>query len=73
MGEAEALTSFVDIFSGGIERVFAEAKEILDRLNVFGGDIAENIEKPMIWLRLVCKIFLVLLLKKNNTDHLKSY
>jgi hypothetical protein len=45
MGEADALTSFVDIISGGIEQGFAEAREILDSLNVLDGDIAENIEK----------------------------
>jgi hypothetical protein len=45
IGEAEALTSFVDIISGGIEQGFAEAREILDSLNVLDGDIAENIEK----------------------------
>ena len=41
----EALTSFVDIISGGIDKGFGEAREILDGLGVLGGDIADNIDK----------------------------
>lgn len=45
MGEKESLTSFVDIISGGIDQGFAEAKDILDSLNVLNGEIAKNIDK----------------------------
>jgi len=45
MGEEESLTAFVDIIRGGIEQGFAEAKDILDNLNVLEGDIASNIDK----------------------------
>ena len=45
MGEEESLTAFVDIIRGGIEQGFAEAKDILDSLNVLEGDIASNIDK----------------------------
>lgn len=41
----EALTAFVDVISGGIDQGFAEAREILDGLQVLEGDIASNIDK----------------------------
>jgi hypothetical protein len=37
--------AFVDTIRGGVERGFAEAREILDGLKVLGGDIAANIDK----------------------------
>lgn len=36
--------SFVGIISGGIDQGFAEARDILDGLNVLEGDIAANID-----------------------------
>ncbi len=45
MDEEQALTTFVDIISGGIEQGFAEAKDILEGLKVLDGEIATNIEK----------------------------
>lgn len=45
MGAEESLTAFVDIISGGIERGFAEAKDILADLKVLAGDISQNIDK----------------------------
>jgi len=48
MGEEESLTAFVDIISGGIEQGFAEAKDILESLNVLEGDIATNIDKTYV-------------------------
>lgn len=36
--------SFVGIISGGIDQGFAEARDILDGLNVLQGDIAANID-----------------------------
>jgi hypothetical protein len=65
MGEADALTSFVDIISGGIEQGFAEAKEILKRLNVHGGDIAENIEKSYDLVKAGLQSFLDSTVKKE--------
>ncbi|WP_417222380.1 DUF5610 domain-containing protein [Amphritea sp.] len=37
--------SFVDIISGGINQGFAEARDILEGLQVLDGDIAANIDK----------------------------
>ncbi len=45
MDEEQALTTSVDIISGGIEQGFAEAKDILEGLKVLDGEIATNIEK----------------------------
>ncbi len=45
MGQEEALTKFTDIISGGIDKGFAEARDILDGLGVLEGDIATNIDK----------------------------
>ena len=45
MNEAQSLTAFVDIISGGIEQGFAEATDILGALKVLGGDITTNIDK----------------------------
>jgi len=45
MSEEEALTSFVEIISGGIDQGFSEAKDILGGLKVLEGDIASNIDK----------------------------
>jgi len=39
-----ALNQFVDVISGGIDQGFAEAREILDGLQVLNGDIASNID-----------------------------
>ena len=41
----EALVKFTDIISGGIDQGFAEAREILDGLQVLEGNIASNINK----------------------------
>ena len=40
-----ALEDFVALISGGIDRGFAEARQILDGLGVLQGDIASNIER----------------------------
>ena len=45
MSQEEALTSFTDIISGGIDKGFAEARDILDGLGVLEGDIAANIDR----------------------------
>ena len=45
MNQDEALTSFTDIISGGIDKGFGEARDILSALNVLDGDIADNIDK----------------------------
>jgi len=45
MSQDEALTSFTDIISGGIDKGFSEARDILDGLGVLKGDIATNIDK----------------------------
>lgn len=39
-----AVNQFVDVISGGIDQGFAEAREILDGLQVLDGDIASNID-----------------------------
>jgi hypothetical protein len=39
-----AVNQFVDVISGGIDQGFAEAREILDGLQVLNGDIASNID-----------------------------
>lgn len=41
----QAAEKFAAIISGGIDQGFAEAKEILDGLNVLEGDIASNIDE----------------------------
>ncbi len=41
----EALISFVDIISGGIDKGFGEAREILSSLEVLEGDIASNVDQ----------------------------
>ncbi len=45
MSQKDALASFTDIISGGIDQGFAEARDILDGLGVLKGDIADNIDK----------------------------
>ncbi|MFZ3019422.1 MAG: DUF5610 domain-containing protein [Gallionella sp.] len=40
-----ALVDFVQLIRGGIDKGFAEAREILDGLKVLEGDIASNIDK----------------------------
>ena len=40
-----ALTSFVDIISGGIDKGFGEAREILSGLAVLEGDIVSNVDQ----------------------------
>ena len=44
MDQQTAATSFLDVISGGIDQGFAEAREILDGLQVLEGDIAANID-----------------------------
>ena len=41
----EALVKFTEVISGGIDQGFAEAREILDGLQVLEGNIADNIDK----------------------------
>lgn len=43
--EAETLDNFLATIKNGIERGFAEAREILDSLKVLGGDVASNIDR----------------------------
>jgi len=45
LSEEEAATQFTDLISGGIDKGFTEAREILSSLNVLEGDIADNIDK----------------------------
>lgn len=40
-----ALSKFMDTISGGMEKGFKEARDILEGLKVLGGDIAGNIDK----------------------------
>ena len=40
-----ALSKFMDTISGGMEKGFKEARDILGGLKVLGGDIASNIDK----------------------------
>ncbi|MDN2711768.1 DUF5610 domain-containing protein [Janthinobacterium sp. SUN118] len=40
-----ALSKFMDTISGGMEKGFKEARDILEGLKVLGGDIASNIDK----------------------------
>jgi hypothetical protein len=43
MSDEEAAKSFAEIIGGGIDTGFADAREVLDGLNVLEGDIASNI------------------------------
>lgn len=45
MSVDEALDSFVSVISGGIDRGFGEARDILNGLDVLEGDITDNIDK----------------------------
>ncbi|MCA1863068.1 DUF5610 domain-containing protein [Janthinobacterium lividum] len=45
MDDDTALTKFMDTISGGMEKGFKEARDILEGLKVLGGDIAGNIDK----------------------------
>ncbi len=45
MGQDEALAAFTEIIRGGIDKGFAEARDILGGLNVLEGGIADNIDK----------------------------
>lgn len=45
MSPDEALEAFVDVIGRGIDQGFAEARQILDGLNVLEGDIASNIDR----------------------------
>ena len=40
-----ALKDFTDLIGGGIDKGFAEARQILDGLKVLDGDIASNVDK----------------------------
>jgi len=44
LGDEEALNQFMSTIGSGIEQGFAEAREILDGLQVLNGDIATNID-----------------------------
>jgi hypothetical protein len=44
LNQEDALNQFVDVIRGGIDQGFAEAREILEGLNVLEGDIATNID-----------------------------
>jgi hypothetical protein len=43
MSDEEAAKSFAEIIGGGVDTGFADAREVLDGLNVLEGDIASNI------------------------------
>lgn len=45
MNEEEAKANFIDLIRGGVEKGFAEARSLLDGLNVLAGDVAANIDK----------------------------
>lgn len=45
LGGDEALSRFMDTIKGGIEKGFKEAREILEGLQVLGGDVAADIDK----------------------------
>ncbi len=45
MDQDEALVAFTEVISGGIDKGFAEAREILNGLKVLEGEIASNIDK----------------------------
>lgn len=45
LDEKQALTSFAEIIGGGIDKGFAEARDILKGLKVLDGEIADNIDK----------------------------
>ena len=45
MSQDEALQAFMTIIRGGIDKGFAEARDILSSLKVLEGDIASNIDK----------------------------
>jgi hypothetical protein len=40
-----ALNDFVKLIGGGIDKGFAEARQILDGLKVLEGDVASNVDK----------------------------
>ena len=44
LGEEESLNEFINVISSGIDKGFAEAKDILDSLSVLEGKIASNID-----------------------------
>lgn len=44
LSQSEAAERFTEVIRGGIDQGFAEAREILDGLNVLEGDIATNID-----------------------------
>ncbi|MBG6220358.1 MULTISPECIES: DUF5610 domain-containing protein [unclassified Janthinobacterium] len=45
LDDATALSKFMDTISGGMEKGFKEARDILSGLNVLNGDLASNIDK----------------------------
>lgn len=45
LSEAEAAERFVDVIGGGIDKGFAEAREILESLQVLEGEIEANVDK----------------------------
>jgi len=44
LGDEEALDQFISTIGGGIEQGFAEAREVLEGLQVLNGSIASNID-----------------------------
>lgn len=52
-----ALTDFTQLIGGGIDKGFAEARQILDGLKVLEGDIASNIDKTYELIQLGLQAF----------------
>jgi hypothetical protein len=53
-----ALNDFIELIGGGIDKGFAEARQILDGLKVLEGDIASNIDKTYELVQVGLKAFM---------------
>lgn len=63
MSEEEALEGFIDVISSGIDKGFAEARDILESLEVLEGEVASNIDLTQEYVNDGLAIFM------NNMQH----
>jgi proline dehydrogenase len=68
MDSEEALSSFVEIIRGGIEKGFKEARDILEGLQVLENEVAENIDKTYELVQQGLKDFIESYNSVENTD-----
>ena len=64
MGYEDQLNGFMDIIGGAIDKGFGEARDILDKLQVLNGDIADTVDSTYDWVQQGLQAFQQNLLEK---------